>query len=58
MLTGNVPDLKYGGKPRRGVSLAQARTIATDPVWDLYTAPSAADVRAAQQQIKPWTLLS
>ena len=56
--TGNTSDTKYGGKPRRGVTTAEARAIATDPTWDIYRRPSQRDVREAERQIKPWTLLS
>ena len=55
--TGNVSDLKYGGKPRRGVSLAEARAIVVDPTWDITRTPSPKDVADARRVIKPWQLI-
>lgn len=55
--SGNVSDLKYGGETRRGVTLAQVRQIALDPIWDLDRKPSAKDVAEAERVINPWRLL-
>ena len=54
VLTGNVSNLSGGGTPRRGVTVAEAGAIATDPVWDLLRKPSAGDVAEADRVIAPW----